>query len=235
MRSHYLLVAILLLFGTSAYSYPDYYNISDHAQAQVEARERNLPLAWVGGFPDLLNTPNPEDGSQADLEQLAMKTLRDNAVIIFFDGHNMAPVPGIVHAQFHIHDDGDLPDGASWNVPKIVFTNPEVTKALGRVSATQLHSGRDGSIFIALQAIRDDPTAMLVPPPPPPHTQEPPTAADSDSDTTAPTDGYETRFGKLPLSPQMVDFLNQNRETLKWVAGGLVIFLVLIRMIRRNS
>ncbi len=136
-----------------AQAFPQYYDIKEHDQAQAEARQRNLPLAWLGGFPEDLNMAYVRPGGQADLEQMAMATLQNNCVIIFFDGRNMAPVPPIVHAQFHIQDDGPLPDGANWVTPKVVFTNPEVTQILGRVSAKEMGQDRDAALNSALQII----------------------------------------------------------------------------------
>lgn len=233
MKLRLYLFLVVIMTGSSADGFPAYYDIANHAQAQVEARQRNLPLAWVGGFPEILNESNPERGSQADLEQMAMATLQNSAVIIFFDGRNMAPVPMMVHAQFHIQDDGPLPNGASWVTPKIVFTNPEMTKILGRVSAAQMGAERDAAIYPVLQAIRDNPTAMLVPPPPPPRAAPVVAAADADDNTQA--DGFDTRFGRLPLNPDLVNFLNQNREMLKKVSIGLVILLILMVWVRRRA
>lgn len=149
--------------GSLAHGFPAYYDIADHDWAQKEARQRMLPLAWVGGFPEDLNIGIPRVGSPADLEQMALFTLRDNAVIIFFDGRYMGPVPPIVHAQFHIHDDDSLPPNISWLVPKVVFTNPEVTRVLGRVSFTQMKRNRDAALNSALQLIRNNPTALALP------------------------------------------------------------------------
>jgi hypothetical protein len=172
---------------------------------------------------------------------MALATLQGNAVIIFFDGSNMTPVPWLVHAQFHIQDDGPLPGGAAWEVPKIVFTNPEVTKILGRVSATQMGAQREAAIYPVLQAIRDDPTAMLVPPPPPPPpppSTNPPSAHAPSVNT--PGDGggtaeYDTWFGQLSLNPDLVAFLNQNRDMLKKVAIGLGVLFLLMVWLRRRA
>jgi len=158
----------VLFLGTLAQGFPAYYDISEHDQAQAEARQRNLPLAWVGGIPEDLNIGSPVQGSNADLEQMTLATLRDNTVIIFFDGRNMAPVPDMVHAQFHIQDDGPLPNGGNWLIPKVVFTNPEVTQILGRVAATQMRAERDAALNSALQIIRNNPAGMAPPAAPPP-------------------------------------------------------------------
>jgi len=158
---------ITCVAGPLARAFPAYYDISEHDKAQAEARQRNLPLAWLGSFPECLTIGTPNPGSIADLTQMALSTLQGNAVVIFFDGHNMAPVPDIIHAQYHIQDDGPLPNGAAWTSPKVVFSNPEVTKILGRVSYTQMKADRDIPLNSALQVIRNDQTALAPPPPNP--------------------------------------------------------------------
>jgi len=165
-RKLVLISAIILLIGLApsfAGAFPEYYDISDQATAQAEARQRSLPLAWLGSFPECLTVGAPEVGSINDLTQMAMRTLQGNAVVIFFDGRNMAPVPALIHAQYHIQDDGPLPNGAAWTSPKVVFSNPEVTTILGRVSYTQMKEDRDIPINSALQMIRNDPTALQPP------------------------------------------------------------------------
>src|ERR1700692_1221088 len=83
----------VVFMGPFAQGFPAYYDITEHDQAQAEARKRNLPLDWLGGVSEGLNIGPPGPSIQADLEQMAMAALRDNVVIIFFDGRNMAPVP----------------------------------------------------------------------------------------------------------------------------------------------
>jgi hypothetical protein len=148
------------LTATLAVAFPEYYSPNTLTQAQAEARQRNLPLAWVGSNPAFLTVGAPDPRSPTDLTQMAMDTLHNNAVIVFFDGRSMAQVPDFVHSQYHIHDDGNAPGGAEWIMPKVVFTNPDVNKILGRVSFTQMKSDRDIPLNSALQIIRNDPTAL---------------------------------------------------------------------------
>jgi hypothetical protein len=150
----------LVLTAVVAHGFPLYYSIADHDQAQAEARQRNLPLAWMGGQPANFDTANPEMGTAAQLQQMALKALQDHAVVIFFDGVDMTPVPSLIHAQFHIHDDGELKGGASWMTPKIVFTNPEATQILGRSSYTEMRNDQDAALNSALQIIRNNPALM---------------------------------------------------------------------------
>ena len=132
MKLFSVFVAILALAGPIARAYPPSYDISSTAAAQDEARARKLPLAYLGIIPGVLTEASPQPNSDADLSQLALNTLQGRAVVITFDGRNMAPVPGLIHMQFHQPDDGPLQGGAAWLVPKIVFSDPGITKTLGR-------------------------------------------------------------------------------------------------------
>jgi hypothetical protein len=167
-------VAILALAGPIARAYPPSYDISSTAAAQDEARARKLPLAYLGIIPGVLTEASPQPNSDADLSQLALNTLQGRAVVITFDGRNMAPVPGLIHMQFHQPDDGPLQGGAAWLVPKIVFSDPGITKTLGRVSHTDLASRGAPAIRDALDAIQNDPTSLDPKPAPSPS----PVAAD---------------------------------------------------------
>ena len=209
------------LAGSIARALPDYYDIADTATAQAEARQLKLPLAYLGSFPECLTASAPDPGSQADLTQMALATLQGNAVVIFFDGHNMAPVPAIIHAQYHIQDDGPLPGGAAWIPPKVVFCNPNITKILGRVSQTQMLASRAAPLFTALQAIRDDPTALAPPPPPFAVTEAPTTDQSTTDDTPA------NYFARL------TGMTNQSLYTVGgWVLGAAVLLLVIGRLRR---
>jgi hypothetical protein len=145
----------------AVHAFPQYYDISDTAQAQAEARQRHLPIAYLGSFPASLTDGSPDPGSIDDLTQMALAALQDHAVVIFFDGRNMAPVPPLIHAQYHLQDDGPLKNGANWISPKVVFCDPEITKILGRVSYTQMKADRDVPLNSALQVIHNDPQALV--------------------------------------------------------------------------
>jgi hypothetical protein len=172
MKRWIILLGLALLFAEpvrlEVQTFPAYYNIYDTAKAQAEARQRKLPLAYLGCFPENLTEVSPEPNSEGDLSQMALATLQGQAVVIFFDGHNMAPVPGMIHGQYHINDDGPLDGGAAWNVPKVVFCNADISKILGRVSCTQMTASREVALNTVLQSIRNNPTALVPAPLPPP-------------------------------------------------------------------
>ena len=158
------LAAALFLLGFTAPlapAFPQYYSITDISKAQAEARQRNLPLAWLGSFNESLTVGAPDPGSVADLTQMALATLQDNAVVIFFDGRSMNQVPDFIHAQFHIHDDSGLKGDADWISPKVVFSDPGITKILGRVSYTEMKADRDIPLNSAIQIIRNNPAALV--------------------------------------------------------------------------
>ncbi len=96
-------------------------------------------------------------------------------------------MPNLVQAEFQKKDDGPTGKGPNWIPPKVVFTDPGVTKAIGRVSSTQIHEGSEAVLNTALQIIRNNPDLLepiqpvivapqatpvtppvVAPPPPPP-------------------------------------------------------------------
>jgi len=225
MKSLHVLVALFLgMAGSCAWAFPQYHDISDTVAAQAEARQRNLPLAYLGGFPEDLSTVNPNPGSAADLAQMALATLQGRVVVIFFDGHNMGPVPGLIHAQFHIHDDGPLDGVAAWNRPKVVFSNADITKTLGRVSATQMGADREASFNAALQAIQNDPTALVPAPPPPP---PPPVAASTNNSTS---DGGDDQSSPANYFASVTGLTNQS---LYQIGGGILAFALVCLVISK--
>jgi hypothetical protein len=163
-----LLVAAFILvseMGSVAEAYQQYYDITQHDQAQAEAEQRHLPVAWVGSLPEYSNTGDPK----ALATQQALTSLQNQAVIILFDSQNTAKVPRIVQAEFEKVDDGPQPQGPNWISPKVVFTDPGITKAISRVSYTQMSGeGTAAAINSALQVIRNTPDVLEPAKPPPP-------------------------------------------------------------------
>jgi hypothetical protein len=215
----------LVLTTVAAQGFPLYYSIADHGQAQAEARQRNLPLAWLGGQPEDFDIADPVAGSNAQLQQMALKALQDHAVIIFFDGKNMTPVPSLIHSQFHIHDDGELKGGASWITPKVVFTNPEATQILGRTSYTEMRNDQDAALNSALQIIRNNPALMA----PPAATVNPPAASGS----TAPTGSAAPANAALPAD--ILGVANRYGAYLVIMAIGAVLVLLVFLFQKRGD
>jgi hypothetical protein len=149
----------------------------------------------------------------------------------------MTVVPALIHAQYHIHDDGPLPDGAAWNIPKIVFADPAITKPLGRVSRTQMAAGREAPIEAALAAIQNDPTSLQrrIPHPPPAWA----TAADLQAmhgqspapDTETPSDN-ETQ--PQPGTVEWAKSIVIARWQYFAAAGAIFVIALIARAVRRS-
>jgi hypothetical protein len=210
--------ALLLLFTfaamTLARAYPPYHDISDTAAAQAEARERGLPIAYVGTYPSCL-TDAPGANVNSDLTQMALTTLQGRAVVITFDGNNMAVVPLMIHMQYHQPDDGPLDGGAAWIVPKIVFTDPGITKPLGRVWYKQMAADREAPIESALDAIKSNPKALT----PRPKPEFAANATDDNNDGSDNSDGGP-QFGTLGWGINLV------KDRWQYFAAGLGILVV---------
>jgi hypothetical protein len=166
----YFVFILMVAFSTSlAQGFPDYYDIPSMNLAREEAKQRHLPMAWLGVIPEDLYVSNPLWDSTPGLEQTALTALKDKAVIIVFDHRKINSVPYNVQVQFHLHDKDEMPSDIDWKVPKIVFTSPETGQILGHVSATQLEADHAGAITTALKKIADDaavkPTPVATAPP----------------------------------------------------------------------
>jgi hypothetical protein len=143
-----------------------YYPFANIADAQTAARELNWPLAWVCSFTPDLTAPSPDQGSEADLTQMAMAYLKTRAVVIFLNGDDdlLKPQisPVVREQQFFQIDDGPLPGGHHFMGPKVVFTDPNITTPLGRVSYTEMHAAREAAIDAVLAPTK---AAMAAPVP----------------------------------------------------------------------
>jgi hypothetical protein len=153
-----------------------YYRLGSLAQAQAVARQLQWPLAWMDSSLSAPSVLEPTPGSAEDLTQMAINHLKSRAVIILLDGDNDLPAlsPIIRDQQLFQFDDGPLPDGHHFYAPKIVFSDANVTKALGRVSSTQMKASREAAIDMALTSIANDPSAQALLSEPPPSTPSSP-------------------------------------------------------------
>ncbi len=80
----------------------------------------------------------------------------------------------------------------------MVFTNPEVTQILGRVSETEMRAEREIVRKSALQIIRNNPTALVLP------------------------DKKDGWLSGLTIAEVVIDFLNQYRLCLATIVVCLV-------------
>lgn len=153
------ILAMSFLGSAAAGAFPPYYDVTQIDEAKVAARQRTLPLAWMGISPHELD--GSTNGSFGHISQALLPILSDRTVVILFEGPQSNRVPPDIYAQFALMDDGVLPNGHHWNSPKVVFTNPEGTKILGRISNTQMQrDGIDVAVSSALQIIRNDDAAL---------------------------------------------------------------------------
>ncbi len=92
---------------------------------------------------------------------MSVDYLKSRAVTVFMDGGNdYGKSPPAVMAQFNQLDDGPIPGGHHFYVPKIVFTDADVKLQLGRAWYGEMKDGRDAIINAVLQGIANDPTAQ---------------------------------------------------------------------------
>jgi hypothetical protein len=136
-----------------------YYTMANQADAQAVAKQMQWPLAWVSSRKeDLLANATQDD--ETLLTQLALNYLKDKAIIIFLDNNNeIGQTPAIVHHQFSQYDDGAAAKGANYLAPKVVFSTPDASRTLGRVSFTQMKAGGSLAIGDVLDSARQQLTA----------------------------------------------------------------------------
>jgi hypothetical protein len=138
-----------------------YYTLEDLPKAQDAARQSHLPLAWIDGMLSALSASNPDPNSEDEITQMALAHLKSRVVVIFADaGPTLGQLPAVIRdQQLFQMDDGPLPDGHHYYVPKVCFCDAEITKPLGRVSYTQMHASREAAIDAVLVTINADKTA----------------------------------------------------------------------------
>jgi hypothetical protein len=214
-------------------SYPIYHAISDTAAAQAEASARHLPLAYLGSHDGELTRQSPPVDSEEYLSQMALTALQGKAVVIYFEGSNMAPVPMFVHMQYHVPDDGVLEGGAAWMVPKVVFADPGLTKTLGRVSATQMRAGHETAFASALAAINTDTGALTSPPSPasklsPASASSPPSTSMPDLSSLA-----SNPSAWMPAIHQYVEPFVMTHQLYCGIGMGVFVLIVLYRLAGR--
>jgi hypothetical protein len=132
-----------------------YYALTSLADAQAAARQLHWPIAWICSDLPTLTTTDATPNSEDDLTQRAVNHLKTQAVIVFLDGNtDLGKVPAVLLKDgFFQMDDGPVPDGHHFYPPKIVFSDPDGTKCLGRVSSTQLKATGEAAIDNVLTTI----------------------------------------------------------------------------------
>jgi hypothetical protein len=143
---------------------PAYFLIAQADKAEALARQLHFPVAWLSSHSSYLDPNYTTVEGDAEATRMALATLQGQAIVIFVNGNDdMGRVPPNVHHEgFSQKDDGPLPDGASYNVPKIIFSSPDVKQLWGRVSSTQIKGKGKEAILSAVDAIDNDPAAQAV-------------------------------------------------------------------------
>jgi len=136
-----------------------YFTLADLSKAQELAHKMHWPLAWIDGNLNALNRTDAPPGSEDELTQIEVNYLKSRVVIIFLDASTDLSLlsPVIRDQQLFQMDDGTLPNGHHFYVPKIAFSDADVTKALGRVSYTQMSISHIAAINAVLTSIASDP------------------------------------------------------------------------------
>ena len=139
-----------------------YYSFAERTDAQALARQRHWPLAWLASI-SLFATENPSINPAADATQMAIRVLKSRVVIIFIDGNGeLDALPDPVRDQLFIPDDNPMPAGHHYWSPKVVFSNPDATRTLGRVCYTQMKAEGEAAIDAALSAFPKDPDVQTM-------------------------------------------------------------------------
>ncbi len=139
----------------------EYFTISEMTEAQTTAQTRHVPIVWMTITDTSFTVPKPDKNSEPELAQTVLhyltNDLKGRVVIICINSKTeMDQVPDCVKAELDQYDDGALPDNAYFLNPKLVVTTPNAAKSLGRLSNTQLQSGRTNAIYDVLFKIWND-------------------------------------------------------------------------------
>jgi hypothetical protein len=138
-----------------------YYRYSELADAQAAARKLHQPLAWLCGSLAALSASGADLGSEDEITRMSVDYLKSRAVIIFLDGgEDYGKAPPTAMDQFNQLDDGAMPGGHHFYVPKIVFTDADGKLKLGRAWYSEMKDGRETVIAAVLQAIAKDSAAQ---------------------------------------------------------------------------
>ena len=143
-------VAILAFWGEPAYSDP-VFSAREQDRAEDRAKDQNLPIAWVCSTSEIIAEKDPRNtwfGSSHDLTKMAMSTLHeddDSCVVVFIDGPELRQCPNLVISEINTQD----PDSGQFRYyfPKIVFTNPDASVFLGKVTCGQLVKERNSALL----------------------------------------------------------------------------------------
>lgn len=165
-RALIFFAALALVFvAAPARAFPEYYALADRAKAESEAKQRHLPLAWLCSLDGVLQSKEARLEFAREMTDLTIATLKDRAVIIYFDTNHTYRVPVLITRAVHAFDADNLAYN-TWYIPKVIFTDPDTTKVLAVVTAGQLGEKREAHLISALHIIANDRHAFELAPPP---------------------------------------------------------------------
>jgi len=127
------------------------YSFSDRFVACAMAQQLHRPLAWLAVDPKSLTLSSPPIDSEADLAQMAVAHIKFESIIILIDDPSELDIlTPAIHDQFLVSDDGPLPAHQLYATPKIVFSTPDASTFIGRVSFSRMKSDRESAIDTVL-------------------------------------------------------------------------------------
>ena len=160
------LCAIVLLMGSSSLRAYEFYSVQQIDKAKAKAHEKHLPIAWISSQLVYLNPgfDHEPQGSESELTRMALRTLQDQAVIIFQNADDDLPhMPAHVIDRIEVKDEGnDPPNGDHYTAPKILYADPDLTTFFGCTLRPDLKTDREAAINIALLHIQNNPEAQAL-------------------------------------------------------------------------
>ena len=201
-------VAILAFWGEPAYSDP-VFTTREQDRAEDRAKEENLPIAWVCSTSEIIADKDPRKtwtGSSHDLTKMAMSTLHegdDSCVVVFINGgEELRQCPHLVFSEVTTQD----PDSGQFRYyyPKIVFTNPDASVFLGKVTCGQLEKERDSALLnMILHASRVMERGVTPSDQPPASTPQSTSSGSSNDTASDPSIGPLSIIPKSDLLPNL--------------------------------
>ena len=149
-----LVLFLALVLAAKPVRAEDFHTDGQIAQAQAEAREQKLPIAWVSAMRENVDGSSPQLTGTA-LLALALKELPGHAVVILSTDEGKAPE--LIHRYLFMRDDPDVPAPHTHFAPKIVLTDPSMTVYFDRISYTDMKEDGEGAFLAVFNRIAATP------------------------------------------------------------------------------
>jgi hypothetical protein len=127
------------------------YRLTELSQAQAEARQDGKPLAFIATKLSLLQENELVTGTGGAAASIhAFEALKNAAVIVFTDAYTENHTqPSLVDIALH------PPDDVHYTPPKVVITDPDLTKVIAVVPYTRGYATRQSLLTAALTKIKE--------------------------------------------------------------------------------